>query len=572
MSDNKIELEHILCLAEAFESDELSFEDAITFFKTLALLGRQYLDMLPLYYCDIIDLLEIRGDLSLEPKGFEDSQSLKYKDDSYLKAHANPKRLDITLPKFLAVHEFPNLKRAINLEQGNHSIITSPFVYSGNKADLVVQIFPRLKFQPTFVDMFGGSGVISINLVKGESFSETKEKNITNQKAHLFEYTKAMANVHSTMANIHPELCFYLVKKIIKNYELDKDKISDKQYKDLNEAEQKTYREMINSRLRALTNDFSNYEKLVKKNHASILRLSAVDRAYYDLMYFVMYRYHMPNTDIRYDQKTGKYSLQAGKSYFNTSNKFSLLIMGYRFFHANYKSFKDCPTYEMQNRYMLNNRIRYKYDETIKPHTTKGLYSQGSQTIKDTFIVKRKSISMLDKNYIPNITIVNDSSIGPSSRIQNLLKPFSDEKDRKLFYADPPYLASDISYGGGWNVQLETELLNTLDTIHANGHFLALSNVIDNAGKNNYLLKRWLFNNEHIYVSILDKDYKSTQSKEGSKYLTVEILATNYPHIGGLSFRKLTEQIRVLFYQEGFAYDDDGRTNDLNYTMRKENS
>jgi hypothetical protein len=563
MIKNEIKLEHVLAMAEAFESDELSFEDTITFFKALAVFGREYLDMLPLYYCDIIDLLIIRGDLDIGAIDFEEGQE----SNVHERLHANPKDIVFNFgSKPRSIYRFPNLMRAIGMEQNAHSILTSPFVYSGNKADIILQLFPRFDFQPTFVDMFGGSGVVSINIVKGEKFIENGNRDVTNQKVYMFEYTSAMANVHSTMKMIHPEICFYLVKKIIDTYQLDVGILSDKAYNALTPNAQATYRAMRNQKLQALASDFYNYE--IETQNNSNQHLSIIDRAYYNLMYFVMYRYRKTNSDIR-QRAGGGYSIYAGGDGFRSSQKCSFLVVAYRFFKATYQSFKkDCPTYELQNSYMSKNRIGRDLDTSINRYPTTRLYKKGPQSLKDAFAKKRENLSMLDKTYIPSIEVINDSSIGQASKIQQLLKPFRDEKDRKLFYADPPYLASEISYGGGWGKSNETELLETLDTIHENGHLFALSNVTDNAGKSNYLLKAWLFKNKHIYVSILEKDYKAAQAKESRKYITIEILATNYPHAGGLPFHKLTEQIKLAFEAEMLAYDHDGSSRNLAYTEK----
>ena len=60
-------------------------------------------------------------------------------------------------------------------------------------------------------------------------------------------------------------------------------------------------------------------------------------------------------------------------------------------------------------------------------------------------------------------------------------------------YCDPPYLIACANYNenGGWDESRENELLNLLDSLNCKGVKFALSNVIENKGKTNNILKEW---------------------------------------------------------------------------------
>lgn len=100
-------------------------------------------------------------------------------------------------------------------------------------------------------------------------------------------------------------------------------------------------------------------------------------------------------------------------------------------------------------------------------------------------------------------------------------------------YIDPPYLASTASYCdgkrgyGGWNIELEKDLHCKLDHLDKNNVKFAMSNVLENKGQSNDMLKSWA---ERYNVHFLDYSYSNSnyQAKDKSKNSTVEVLITNY--------------------------------------------
>ena len=101
-----------------------------------------------------------------------------------------------------------------------------------------------------------------------------------------------------------------------------------------------------------------------------------------------------------------------------------------------------------------------------------------------------------------------------------------------MFYADPPYLSSDDSYSriyylGKWDEGKERELYKTLDFINENGGSFLLSNVTENNGKTNLILKEWY--TKHKYnVAEVPSDFTNCNYQRKNKGKTVEVLVRNY--------------------------------------------
>lgn len=97
-------------------------------------------------------------------------------------------------------------------------------------------------------------------------------------------------------------------------------------------------------------------------------------------------------------------------------------------------------------------------------------------------------------------------------------------------YADPPYLITDAVYNenGGWGEEQEQELLEILLGLHSRGIRFALSNVLQKKGSENYLLKKWVFDNK-FNVSFLNYHYRSSSyNKKQRDAAEQEALICNY--------------------------------------------
>jgi len=100
--------------------------------------------------------------------------------------------------------------------------------------------------------------------------------------------------------------------------------------------------------------------------------------------------------------------------------------------------------------------------------------------------------------------------------------------NKKCFvYLDPPYFITDATYNKAWNLEVEQKFLAFVTKIDDRGIKFALSNVIENKGVENTLLKMWSLK---YNVHYLEHSYgnSSYQAKDRSKDSTVEVLMTNY--------------------------------------------
>lgn len=99
-----------------------------------------------------------------------------------------------------------------------------------------------------------------------------------------------------------------------------------------------------------------------------------------------------------------------------------------------------------------------------------------------------------------------------------------------IFYCDPPYLISDSSYGriyylGKWSTTKEEELYRQLDSIHNEGGSFLLSNVLENNGKKNDILKEW---SKKYHVIEVPSNFYSCNYQRKNSGKTVEVLVRNY--------------------------------------------
>ena len=95
-------------------------------------------------------------------------------------------------------------------------------------------------------------------------------------------------------------------------------------------------------------------------------------------------------------------------------------------------------------------------------------------------------------------------------------------------YADPPYLISQATYNDGWDEECEKQLLAKLKEWSDNGVRFALSNVLENKGETNEILKNWAEENGYKIIH-LDKSYANSyyhRKEKDSK--TDEVLIINY--------------------------------------------
>ena len=95
-------------------------------------------------------------------------------------------------------------------------------------------------------------------------------------------------------------------------------------------------------------------------------------------------------------------------------------------------------------------------------------------------------------------------------------------------YADPPYLITCATYNeqNSWTETEEIKLLTLLDSLNKRDIRFALSNVLENKGKSNDILKEWSkkYNIHYLNYSYNNSNY---QIKDKTKK-SIEVLITNY--------------------------------------------
>ena len=134
----------------------------------------------------------------------------------------------------------------------------------------------------------------------------------------------------------------------------------------------------------------------------------------------------------------------------------------------------------------------------------------------------------LKKNFIKYIDKLNNINISFTNEDFRDLK-IDNLNNNDFVYCDPPYLISCASYNeqDGWNKDYEKDLLNLLDSLNNKGIKFALSNVLENKGKSNDILKDWCkkYNTIHLNNTYGNCNY---HAKDKSSNTTDEVLIINY--------------------------------------------
>ena len=134
----------------------------------------------------------------------------------------------------------------------------------------------------------------------------------------------------------------------------------------------------------------------------------------------------------------------------------------------------------------------------------------------------------LKKNFIKYIDKLNNINISFTNEDFRNVK-MDNLNNNDFVYCDPPYLISCASYNeqDGWNKDCEKDLLNLLDSLNNKGIKFALSNVLENKGKSNDILKDWCkkYNTIHLNNTYGNCNY---HAKDKSSNTTDEVLIINY--------------------------------------------
>ena len=134
--------------------------------------------------------------------------------------------------------------------------------------------------------------------------------------------------------------------------------------------------------------------------------------------------------------------------------------------------------------------------------------------------LKSRFIKFIDRLNNTNIEFLNEDFRYLNSK---------ELSDKDFVYFDPPYLVTCAAYNekDGWNQQDDIDLMNLCDRLNNNNVKFAMSNVFENKGKSNDMLKEWSnkYNVYHLNNTYANCNY---HTKDKSKNNTDEVLITNY--------------------------------------------
>lgn len=134
----------------------------------------------------------------------------------------------------------------------------------------------------------------------------------------------------------------------------------------------------------------------------------------------------------------------------------------------------------------------------------------------------------LKSRFVKFIDRLNNINIEFLNKDFRYLEP-KELNDKDFVYFDPPYLVTCATYNekDGWNQQNDIDLMNLCDRLSDNNVKFAISNVFENKGKSNDMLKEWSnkYNVYHLNNTYANCNY---HTKDKSKNNTDEVLITNY--------------------------------------------
>lgn len=134
----------------------------------------------------------------------------------------------------------------------------------------------------------------------------------------------------------------------------------------------------------------------------------------------------------------------------------------------------------------------------------------------------------LKSRFVKFINRLNNINIEFLNKDFRYLEP-KELNDKDFVYFDPPYLVTCATYNekDGWNQQDDIDLMNLCDRLNDNNVKFAISNVFENKGKSNDMLKEWSnkYNVYHLNNTYANCNY---HTKDKSKNNTDEVLITNY--------------------------------------------
>lgn len=183
---------------------------------------------------------------------------------------------------------------------------------------------------------------------------------------------------------------------------------------------------------------------------------------------------------------------------------------------------EDFNKSEQKPFYMFYGLICYSFNNQIR-FNSKGEFNMPFGKDKSSFNPKLREnfLKYCDKLHsIENMQFCNKdfSEFNPNDMV---------EKD--FVYCDPPYLVTCAAYNDIWDETNEKKLLSYLDSLDSKNIRFGLSNVLENKGKTNDILKDWVekrnFNVHHLNHTYGNCNYHALDKSNDS---TDEVFICNY--------------------------------------------
>lgn len=102
------------------------------------------------------------------------------------------------------------------------------------------------------------------------------------------------------------------------------------------------------------------------------------------------------------------------------------------------------------------------------------------------------------------------------------------DKDKTIFYFDPPYLISNATYNKFWSEEKEKELIQLLLELTQQGYKWILSNVIESKGIQNKILLQFINNTENVFYELItnvnysNSNYQRKKTQNEDKEILVK--------------------------------------------------
>lgn len=296
--------------------------------------------------------------------------------------------------------------------------VKSPIFYMGGKYDLLYELLPRFPLEKdvgTFIDLFGGSGTVSLNV---------PYKNIIYN-----ELNENIVNLLLMLKNEKPNVIIEHIEKRVKEFNLP-----------------------------------------------------------------------LETTDLRYVEKEKRdrenQNYLKFRSFYNKQENRDLKDL----YTLTFYSFCNCIRFNQKNEFNM-------------PFGNRCILDIHKEQIRSSY----KRLNEL------NLQITNLDAF-------KILESIKNNTNDLFIYLDPPYSNTTAIYNekrafGGWTIEHDNKLMSELDRIDKLGVKWAMSNVLENKGKNNNHLKEWARNNGYKIIYLEDKTYSTFGTGNSNSR---EILIVNY--------------------------------------------